>query len=66
MNSHTKASIMNFTAGATFFIFVGLFMVATNDLESRFGAFCTPALIAAGMSALCMAFGAACLIRAGR
>ena len=66
MTSHTKASLANLAAGITFFVFVGLFIASVNDFESRYGAFCTPALIAAGMSAFCMAFGAFCLIRAGR
>jgi hypothetical protein len=63
MTSHTKASLANLAAGVTFFAFSFLFIALVNDLESRFGAFCTPALIAAGMSALCMAFGAFCFIR---
>jgi len=66
MNTQTKTFIINITVAAVFFGFFMLFMQIAANLESRFGAFCTPALIAAGMSALCMAFGAFCLIRAAR
>jgi len=36
------------------------------NLESRFGAFCTPAIIAGGLAAMCMGFMGYCLIRAAR
>jgi hypothetical protein len=66
MNTQTKTFIINITVAAVFFGFFMLFMQIVANLESRFGAFCTPALIAGGLAVMCAGFGAFCLIRAGR
>jgi hypothetical protein len=66
MNSHTKSFILNITFAIVFFGFFMLCVQTVTDLESRFGAFCTPALVAAGLAAMCAGFGGFCLIRAVR
>lgn len=66
MNTQTKTFILNITVAAVFFGFFMLCMQTVVDLETRFGAFCTPALIAAGLAAMCLGFGGFCLIRAAR
>ena len=66
MNTQTKTFIINITFAAIFFGFSMLCMETVANLEGRFGAFCTPALIAGGLAAMCIGFGAFCLIRAAR
>jgi hypothetical protein len=66
MNMQTKNFITNITFAAVFFGFFMLCMETVVDLEARFGAFCTPALIAGGLAAMCIGFMGFCLIRAGR
>ena len=66
MNSQTKTFILNITVAVIFFGFFMLCAETVADLESRFGAFCTPALIAAGLGVMCLGFGGFCLIRAAR
>ena len=66
MNTQTKTFIINITVAVIFFGFFMLCVQTVTNLESRFGAFCTPALVAAGLAAMCAAFGSICLIRAVR
>ena len=66
MNSQTKTFILNITVAVIFFGFFMLCMQTVVDLEARFGAFCTPALIAAGLAAMCIGFMAWCLINGFR
>jgi hypothetical protein len=66
MNSQTKTFAVNVIFAIIFFGFFMLCMQTVADLEARFGAFCTPALIAAGLAAMCLGFGGFCLIRAAR
>ena len=66
MNSQTKTFIINITVAVIFFGFFMLCVQTVSNLESRFGAFCTPAIIAAGLAAMCAGFGGFCLIRAVR
>ena len=66
MNIQTKTFILNITVAVIFFGFFMLCAETVADLESRFGAFCTPALIAAGLAAMCIGFMAWCLINGFR
>jgi hypothetical protein len=66
MNTQTKTFIINITVAVIFFGFFMLCVQTVSNLETRFGAFCTPAIIAAGLAAMCAGFGAFCLIRAVR
>jgi hypothetical protein len=66
MNSQTKTFIINITVAVIFFGFFMLCVQTVSNLETRFGAFCTPAIIAAGLAAMCAGFGGFCLIRAVR
>ena len=66
MNTQTKTFIINITFAVIFFGFFLLCVQTVTNLESRFGAFCTPALVAGGVAAMCAGFGAFCLIRAVR
>jgi len=66
MNTQTKTFIINITFAAIFFGFFMLCAETVANLESRFGAFCTPAIIAGGLAAMCMGFVGYCLIRAAR
>ena len=62
MNSQTKTFVLNIIVAAVFFGFFMLCMQTVVDLEARFGAFCTPALIAGGLAAICLGFMSWCLI----
>jgi hypothetical protein len=66
MNTQTKTFIINITVAVIFFGFFMLCVQTVSNLETRFGAFCTPAIIAAGLAAMCAGFGGFCLIRAVR
>ena len=66
MNTQTKTFIINITFAVIFFGFFMLCVQTVTDLESRFGAFCTPALVAGALAAICAGFGGFCLIRAAR
>ena len=66
MNSQTKTFIINITLAVIFFGFFMLCVQTVANLESRFGAFCTPALIAAGLAVMCAGFMGFCFIRAVR
>ena len=62
----TQTLVANLTAAILFFGFFMLCAETVADLESRFGAFCTPAIIAAGLAAMCAGFMAWCLINCTR
>jgi len=66
MNTQTKTFVLNITLAAVFFGFFMICMLTVSNLESRFGAFCTPALIAGGLGAMCIGFMAWCLINGFR
>ena len=66
MNSQTKTLIINITVAVIYFGFFMLCMQTVVDLESRFGSFCTPALIAGGLAAMCLGFMSWCLINGFR
>ena len=66
MNTQTKTFILNITVAVISFGFFMLCVQTVANLESRFGAFCTPALVPAALAAMCAGFGVFCLNRAVR
>ena len=62
----TQTLVANLIAAILFFGFFLVCLQTVANLESRFGAFCTPAIIAGGLGAMCLGFMAWCLINCTR